>query len=183
MGGPVYIADPTPEAIRHVQTTLEALRNGQPAYRDNRKYTPYSANPQAAALLQLQPYGWWKADGVLLFRKPEQEDHVSLSAVETAMPDNEALLELPVHTLPTLLAQYGLPSPDILKLDIEGAEYAVLPQILALSPLPRLVCVELHGQDLKQDAGEARGFLSALLEVGYSIGDSDLYGNYTLVRL
>ncbi|HEY6003537.1 MAG TPA: FkbM family methyltransferase, partial [Anaeromyxobacter sp.] len=49
-----------------------------------------------------------------------------------------------VRTLCTVMKELGHQRIDLLKMDIEGAEYAVLENMLATGVRPRIVCVELE---------------------------------------
>ena len=77
----------------------------------------------------LHPYGVADFDGTARFAAPRKRKFASFSMVrqEGVGPAVEA----PVHRLTTLIDMLRLPPPDVLKLDIEGAEYAVLADLLA----------------------------------------------------
>lgn len=70
---------------------------------------------------------------------------------------------VPVRRLDTLIGEAGLPLPDVLKIDVEGAEELLLRGAASLlrERSPRLL-VELHG------AGHARAVLAFLLDLGYA---------------
>ena len=53
-----------------------------------------------------------------------------------------ATTRCPVRRLPTLMQELGHDRLDLLKLDIEGGEYAVLDDVLAVGP--RQLLVEFH---------------------------------------
>jgi FkbM family methyltransferase len=90
----------------------------------------------------LHPYGVADFDGRARFAAPRKTKFASFSLVRSdgAGPAVEA----PVHRVETLVAMLRLPPPDLIKLDIEGAEYTVLPDLLRGGMHPRQILVEFH---------------------------------------
>ena len=71
------------------------------------------------------PVGLASFDGSATFKLPPRPDWVSYSM--TAGPVNGAsTIEAPVKTLATLMNEIGSLNIDVLKLEIEGAEFAVI---------------------------------------------------------
>jgi FkbM family methyltransferase len=62
-------------------------------------------------------------------------------------------IEAPVRRFATLAATVGAP-PMLVKLDIEGTEYVVIPDMLASGYRPRQLCIEFHHR--WQEVGPAR---------------------------
>lgn len=97
--------DPTPRAMAYVKKTVTDAR--------------FSSYPIALA----------DHDGELTFNLPRVGDQVSASAV--AHYDNpEKAIHVPCKSLPSVMQQFGLTKIDVLKMDIEGAEYAVIQQAI-----------------------------------------------------
>jgi Methyltransferase FkbM domain len=89
------------------------------------------------------PYGLGVVDGDVSFLSPTagsgmfsvSGNHQNVTSVET---------KLNVKTLPEIVASLGSPRIDILKMDIEGAEYDLL-QPLIQCPVPiRQLLIEFH---------------------------------------
>jgi FkbM family methyltransferase len=77
--------------------------------------------------------------------------------------------KLPVHRLATVLEKLGHDRIDILKMDIEGAEYEVIEDILN-SPLPiSQILIEFHHRFTDIGIGKTRSAVSRLNEAGYRI--------------
>ena len=57
---------------------------------------------------------------------------------------SEHAIQVPAFSLPTIMAKLGHYSIDILKIDIEGAEFGVLSGLLASSVRPAQILVEFH---------------------------------------
>lgn len=64
-------------------------------------------------------------DGMASFRAPTNACHVSYAMIEAAIEASETITA-PVRQLATLMQERGHNRIDLLKMDIEGAEYAVL---------------------------------------------------------
>jgi FkbM family methyltransferase len=117
-GVTVHAFDPTPKS-------LEWLRS-----------QPLPAN------LVVHDYGIAAHDGELTFYRPENPAYMSLSVVERATPT--ATISLPVRELAGIMRELGHSSIDLLKIDIEGAEYAVLQDLVARAIPIRQLLVEFH---------------------------------------
>lgn len=107
------------------------------------------------------PVGLWSEDSVQQFHAPPQVGWVSHSIAN--LHDTLPSFSAECRTLESLMGELGHDHIDLLKLDIEGAEYPVLRQLLAGGVRPRTVCVELHAA-----GGLNRGrLLLALRRAGY----------------
>ena len=106
----------------------------------------------------LHPYGVADFDGTARFAAPRKRKFASFSLVrrEGVGPAVEA----PVHRLTTLVEMLHLPPPDLVKMDIEGAEYAVLPDLLERGPGPAQILVEFHHRWREVGARRTREALS-----------------------
>ena len=74
-------------------------------------------------------YGLAQHDGVTKFYPPDNPNHISHTIVYKETTKNKAI-EVEVRKLTTLLKLSGHRKIDILKLDIEGAEYEVIEDIM-----------------------------------------------------
>jgi hypothetical protein len=74
-----------------------------------------------------------------------------------------------VYRIATLVDMLRLPAPDLIKMDIEGAEYAVLPDLLASGLHPDQLLVEFHHRWQEVGAGRTREALGLLARHGYRI--------------
>jgi hypothetical protein len=83
------------------------------------------------------------------FYAPRDPGHVSHSAVNLQETTHYFLAEC--LALRDVVIAQNIPRIDILKLDVEGAEYAVLEQMIADRILPRCILVEFdEGRYLKR---------------------------------
>ena len=93
-------------------------------------------------------------------------------------------VEAPVRRLGTLRDSLRLPPPDLVKMDIEGAEYRVLPDLLESGFRPRQILVEFHHRWREVSARATRGAIALLNRHGYLVADVSANGmEYLFVRL
>jgi FkbM family methyltransferase len=89
---------------------------------------------------EFHPYGIGEIDSLIGFQSPNQEEHVSFSRAKNA----SRALALPVKRLSSVMAELGHTLIDVLKLDIEGFEYAVLADMIHSGIFPKVLAVEFH---------------------------------------
>jgi FkbM family methyltransferase len=127
----------------------------------------WAASRSLPAGFTLHPYGVADYDGTARFTAPRKRKFASFSLVrsEGVGPPVEA----PVHRLATLARMLHLPPPDVIKMDIEGAEYAVLPDLLASGFAPAQILVEFHHRWREVGPRRTREALALLDRYGYRI--------------
>lgn len=92
------------------------------------------------------PYGVADYDGTALFYPPENSEWVSHTLLRRSCTAGKAI-EVQVRRLGSIMSLLGHEKIDLLKMDIEGAEYAVIPDILNNSPVAggaEQLLVEFH---------------------------------------
>lgn len=115
-------------------------------------------------------YGLAGQDGEITFNEPEEPGAHSLkiegsSGVETGRKTHV----LPVARLTSVLEKLGHDRIDILKMDIEGAEYEVIDDIIS-SPVPiAQVLIEFHHRFRNIGVGKTREAISKLNKAGFKI--------------
>jgi FkbM family methyltransferase len=129
----------------------------------------WAAAQQLPERFVLHPYGVADFDGTARFAAPRKRKFASFSMVrqEGVGPAVEA----PVHRLTHLIDMLRLPPPDVLKLDIEGTEYAVLADLLAGPIRPAQILVEFHHRWREVGVRRTRQALRLLAGGGYRIAD------------
>lgn len=129
----------------------------------------------------LHPYGVADFDGRARFAAPRKRKFASFSLVRSGGVGPS--VEAPVHRLATLVDMLALPRPDVVKMDIEGAEYAVLPDLLGSGFHPDQILVEFHHRWREVGARRTAEALALLARHGYRIADvSDNGMEYALLR-
>jgi len=115
-------------------------------------------------------------DGVASFAPPKNPEHISHSLLDRAGEGSAARVEFPVRRLVTLMSELGHTSLDLLKMDVEGAEYAVLDDLLKGPLRPRQILLEFHHGMHGIPVSRTEQALSALERAGYRIFDAQPSG-------
>lgn len=152
-GCQVTTFDPTPRAIAHVE-----------------------ANAPSGNDFRFVPVGWWNEDTILRFYAPRIPQHVSHSAVN--LQGTTDFFTAPVKPVRQLMTELGDERVDIIKMDIEGAEYVVIDQLAREGPLPRALCVEF---DQPQPLRRTMSAVETLRRAGYELAHIEFF-DYTFVR-
>jgi FkbM family methyltransferase len=130
--------------------------------------TPRSAAfvEQAAPPEAFRFHGWGlaDADGPQTFWLPRDAEHVSVSIDNLQHSEQSFVAEC--RTIPSVMAQLGHTRVDLLKLDIEGAEFGVLPSLLDAGVRPSVICAELHR---RTDVGEMVALVDRVRAAGYDV--------------
>lgn len=176
----VLLIDPTQRAIQHVEEIRTFYETGrsvftgsiQPDYLEQiGKLKPDLPK------IEFLPVGLWDSKTTLKFYKQDNPSYVS----QSLLPDmyTTEYTTVPVERLSSILKGK---TPDLVKLDIEGAEITVLESMLTDGILPRILCVEfdywIKGRDTEQ---KTLKIIDALSKKGYSIVQNDKM-NITFVR-
>ncbi len=115
------------------------------------------------------PYGVADFDGRARFLPPKNPSHVSHTLIERESPWQA--IEVPVYRLASILKLFGHQSIDLLKMDVEGAEYSVIDDLLASGIFPQQLLVEFHHHWPEIGAKKTKHALRLLNSAGYRIFD------------
>jgi FkbM family methyltransferase len=135
----VLCVDPTPRAISHVAGLLDAAATGS-SYAVEGGSERYVLEGFDPGRFDAIPAALWGQDGSLRLYAPQDPAHVSHSALN--LQHTTEHIDVPARRMSTLLAERGIDRLALLKLDIEGAEYAVLDEMLDGGVRPAQVLVE-----------------------------------------
>ena len=156
----IYGFDPTPRAIKHVRNVA-----GQ-----NCKYHFYEV-------------GLWDREDILKFFVPKNPDYVSHSLLNLQKTEDYILVN--VKRLSCLMKELGHCKIDLLKIDIEGAEYRVVESIIEDRIDINVICIE-YDECFNQLDGDfkrrIRESVASLIASGYSLVYAQKNGNYTFVK-
>ena len=90
-----------------------------------------------------EPVGLWSAETTLRFFAPKTRGWVgSYSALNLQGTEERESISVPVKRLSTLMRENGHTRIDLLKMDIEGAEYRVIDEIIEKRIPIRWLCIE-----------------------------------------
>ena len=152
VGCEAYLFDPTPKAI-------EFMRG-------------YKTQKQ----LHFFPYGVWHKDIALDFFAPIEAGWVSHSVVN--LQNTPTSFQAECKRISTLAKQLKHKHVDFLKLDISGAEYAVLEDLLATKNLPEVLLIEF---DQPVFVYKTYKMILRLVAAGYDLAVRDMW-NFTFVQ-
>jgi FkbM family methyltransferase len=140
-GCDVYIFDPTPRSRIFYEQNIK----------DNNKLKYYEL-------------GLWDKDTEVRFYEPTDKTHVSHSIGN--LQNTEQFFTGKVKRLKTIMEMLGHTKIDMLKLDIEGAEYEVIPDMAISMILPGIIGVEFH---YRKDIVSPDGMVAILKYIGYDL--------------
>lgn len=101
-------------------------------------------------------------DGPIRMQVTHDPNSQSVSAAE--LYDSHDFIELPGRTLRSLMAELGDERIDLLKLDIEGSEYELLPTLDLQALGVKVFAIQLHHTG---SVADARSLISRLRDQGY----------------
>ncbi len=117
--------------------------------------------------LEFHPVGVAGYDGIASFFAPERAD-----GCHTMVSDRDGTgrrVEVPVRRLSTLVRELGHRRVDLLKLDVEGAEYSALRDLVAMDLHVPQVLVEFHHRFERIGPHATREALELMRAAGYRI--------------
>jgi FkbM family methyltransferase len=117
---------------------------------------------------RFQAVGISDFDGEADFYLPAKREFISHSMIR-ARQYGQDLIRVPVTKLATAMGRLGHTRIDILKMDIEGAEYSVLNNLIKESVEVGQILVEFHHRLSSIGIGKTRAVLSALEDCGMKI--------------
>lgn len=115
----VYAFDPTPRAKAYA--------------------TPIASQEER---FHFMSYGIWSSDGPQRFYAPKRDAYVSHSIGN--LQETSTYFEADCRSLESLMSDLGHDRIDLLKLDVEGAEYDILADAVRSRAEPRIICAEFH---------------------------------------
>jgi len=121
---------------------------------------------------EFHPWAVAGEDGTLTLYRRVRHDGSASSVMYTMSPDDavdEEGIVTPAYTVESILGQLAHTHIDLLKLDIEGAEYAVLDSMLDSDLRPKQLLVEFHHRFEGIGLERTAQLIERLHAVGYRI--------------
>jgi FkbM family methyltransferase len=141
----VYAFDPTPKSIQWVN------------------------NNKPASNFYFCEYGISTKSGYQTFHLPKNKEHVSGSIIGLSSVNPVDTIKVPMKTFKDIVEFFHHKIIDIVKLDIEGAEYEVIPDILNSGVEIKQFVIEFHHRMLAHGAKLTRNTLTLLKENGFEL--------------
>jgi FkbM family methyltransferase len=150
-GVAIHAFDPTPGSIHYLQ------------------------GRQLPDVFRFHAFGVGAYDGPARFFLPENPAHISHTLVAPADDRGEAI-DVEVRRLSSIMHDLDHSTIDVLKMDIEGAEYDVLDEILDGHLPVRQILVEFHHRFRGIDVDRTRRTVQRLNAAGYRIFAASISG-------
>lgn len=112
------------------------------------------------------PFGIAAHDGLATFSPPINRDHISYTILSRPETAHEAI-QVPVYRLRTIMRRLGHDHIDLLKMDVEGAEYELLDEIGQTDLEIGQLLVEFHHRFAAVGWRQTAAALKALDRAGY----------------
>ena len=140
----IYAFDPTPKSIKWVE---------------EQKFTPKFI---------MHNFGIADFDGTISFSPPENPDHVSHTILERPTTQDNAI-EVEVKKLETIMESLAHTEIDVLKMDIEGAEYSVIKNIESTNIRPKQILIEFHHRFPGVGIEKTKEAIETIKSMGYGL--------------
>jgi FkbM family methyltransferase len=143
-GCQVYAFDPTPKSVKWIRS----------------QSTPPEFN--------FFDYGISAKPGEMLFYPPKTDEHVSYTVSDRTRSDGGTPVKCQVLDLNSIMERLDHKAIDILKMDVEGAEYDVIETLEQQSAAPAQLMVEFHHGMYGWTAKDTNNALATLTRIGYA---------------
>ncbi len=118
------------------------------------------------------PWAVTASDGSLKFYPRLKKDGSKSDVMFTMIAEEETkddVIEVPAYSLTSIIEKLGHDRIDLLKMDIEGAEYEVLEGLLQSPVLPTQLLVEFHHRFVEDGLTKTYDIIRRLRSVGYKV--------------
>jgi len=145
--GRVILVDPTPRAITHFKNICQGFgRAAQESYASNgcQPVAAYDLSSLGESNFSLVSKALWTGEDQVKFFAPPETSHVShsISNYQNSYARGTPFIEVASTTVRAIMDEYGLTDLELIKLDIEGAETAVISNMLESGIFPNQILVE-----------------------------------------
>lgn len=179
----IFIFDPMPEGINYFIKLKEFVARGETfGLFDDENFT-YRANAKQLDEITYVGRGVWDENTVLKFYAPQLNDYISHSVY--LFQDSGEYIEAPVDRLSNFMKEFNHKTVDLVKIEIEGAEYTVIDTIVKDKLDVKVICIEFdevyhvkgisHKMRIKKSCNQ-------LLKAGYVLVHSTPMLKRTFVR-
>ena len=127
---------------------------------------------QPSPKFHFHPWAVTGVDGSITLYPRARRDGTASDIMYTMVPEAGSLkdgVKVPAFSIPTLMNRLGHDHVDLLKIDIEGAEYEVLDTLIASAIRPEQILVEFHHRFPSIDKSMTADTVARLRMIGYSV--------------
>lgn len=162
----VHVYDPTPRSVTWL----------------THRFGPSGEKRQLASRLAIHPQGIWSEDSTMKFYAPRNPDNVSHSLAN--LQKTEEFIEVQCLSLKSAMRLNGHSRIDLLKLNVEGAEYAILNTAFDHGIKPGMILInydEVHTEGDERAAQRLAQLAARISSQGYNAVFAEL-ARVTYVR-
>ncbi len=123
--------------------------------------------------MHIYPIGLSNTDGYTDFNIPSKKKRISGSLLPLKGEDYD-VIKVQMNTLNSIMKKLNHEKIDLLKMDIEGAEYDTIPQILECKIYPKHFIVEFHDRMLGTSSKNSKDLVELMKLHGYAIFASSI---------
>jgi FkbM family methyltransferase len=177
----IKIFDPTPKAISHFEGLMQKTSQRAPYFND--AGLRYDLSEVDVQKIQFEKVALWKENSTLKFFLPQNPTHVSCSI--NNIQNTDEYIEVKAKKLSTIMKELGHPHIDYLKLDIEGAEFDVLENVIEEYLDVKIIYVEYHYNNINtpfKNIQRIHNSLNNLSLHGFHIIHNNKNRYYTLIK-
>ncbi len=178
----INIFDPTPKSLKHFNNLKDNTLCGKP-FNSPAMNLPYNATKEIMDKMNFYSYALYDKDENVRFYEPKNKEEISHSI--TNQQETEEYISVEAKTLSSLMSQLNHNTIDFLKMDIEGAEYDVIQNIVEKKINIKSICLEFHYSNNLSDFKNVKRIydsLSLLLKAGYKVIHRNTHKYYTIER-
>lgn len=164
----IFLFDPTPRSYDHFIEFSERTKAKEEYF--STLNLPYKANKEILDKIKFNKIALWNKDEFVKFFEPKNSNDVSHSITNIQLSEN--YIEVKAMRLSSIMKSLKHDSIDYLKLDIEGAEYEVIEDLLNGKLNVKFIYLECHySNDLSPIENVRRVFrtINKIISTGYVI--------------
>lgn len=129
------------------------------------------------------PYGIAQETGEVRFFLPKNENHVSGSLMPMDYVNTHTAVDVPVKSMQDVVKDVDYSKVKAVKMDIEGAEYTVMPSVLMALPNLKIIAVEIHERFVEGGVAKTKKMIAELEHYGFELAAiSDSLEELTFIK-
>jgi FkbM family methyltransferase len=129
------------------------------------------------------PYGIALETGEVRFFLPKNENHVSGSLMQMDYVDTHTTVDVPVKSMHDIVKEVDAMRVKAVKMDIEGAEYEVMPSVLMALPNLTQIAVEIHERFVDGGISNTQKMIAQIEQYGFQLAAiSDSLEELTFIK-
>ena len=181
----VYIFDPMPEGKNHYLEVVDAVNSNQSLVvgADQKNPFTYRIGVNHLPKIKFMEIGIWEKPDVVKFYEPTQDNYVSHSILN--LQNSEHYIEAKVDRLSNIMKELKHNKLDIVKIEIEGAEYKVIETIIQDRLDVKIILVEydeFHNHKGYSFLWRIKKSTNLILDAGYKMVFTNDFYKRTFVR-